>query len=85
MPNLRLTSFTPTNRNNNFNPVIRVDQATTGTAIILVTPSSTSFGGKGYLIGMLGLTYIKAQGSSGSNTLLITLTGIKPSIRLTNI
>jgi hypothetical protein len=81
----KLKNFTPSVSTKQFSPGLKVGQETSSTEIITISSGGgVSFGGPGYMIGMMALTYIAAQTSGASSgTLLITNIGTRPHTRQT--
>lgn len=79
MPTIRLKNTVPSIRNFNASPIIRIRS---GGSVGTTSAGSGTFAGKGYLIGMMALTYTMAQGSGSITT---AVSDFKPNIRITNI
>lgn len=62
----------------------RADNAQAVTVIEGSSGGGVSFGGKGYMIGMMALTYIAAQVTATTTTIQVTYVGPKPNLRINN-
>lgn len=85
IPNSRVSNLTPSFNSRSITINSRVDSATAISVIEGQTSGGTTFGGKGYLIGMMALTYTSAQVTATSTTIQVTYVGPKPNIRINNI
>lgn len=63
----------------------RTNLASAVTVIEGQSSGGVSFGGKGYLIGMMALTYTTAQVTGTNTTIQVTYVGPKPNIRIQNV
>lgn len=86
-PNILSKSILPIIRNINRVPnilnknLISHPRIVPGGSVSVVTTGSANFGGAGYLIGMMALTYTQSQ---GSQTTTKFISDLKPNIRIKN-
>lgn len=80
LPNIKLRNTAPNQIVKN--DVVHQRISTMGSVTTILVPA-TSFGGAGFLIGMLGLTYTKVQNVPASTSTAVS--DFKPNIRITNI
>lgn len=76
MPNIRLSNTTPNIRNRSDILHIRASQG-----VIQTSTTSNPFGGAGYLIGMMALTYTLAH---TTQTNISGGQGLGPNVRISN-
>lgn len=76
-PNISAKNTSPNIISKNFIPVAKIING----GSVGINTASTTFGGLGYLIGMLGLTYTIPHGNAGT----YNVSDFKPNVRIQNV